>query len=45
MFLTLIKSRGCPTKTVQAPPTPPDRKLLRADSAVEAVQKKFCERT
>jgi hypothetical protein len=32
---TLMRSRGCPTRTTQIPPTPPDRKLLRADSAVD----------
>ena len=29
---TLIKSRGCPTRTTQMPPIPPDRKLFKADS-------------
>jgi hypothetical protein len=31
---TLMRSRGWPTRTTHTPPTPPDRKLLRADSAV-----------
>ncbi len=30
---TLTKSKGWPTSTAHTPPTPPDKKLLRADSA------------
>lgn len=29
---TLTRSNGWPTSTAHTPPTPPDRKLLRADS-------------
>ena len=31
---TLTRSNGWPTSTAHTPPTPPDRKLLRADSAI-----------
>jgi hypothetical protein len=36
---TFIRSNGCPTSTTQMPPTPPDRKLLRAEAAAAAMQK------
>jgi hypothetical protein len=31
-----MRSRGCPVKTAQAPPTPPDKKLRRAEGGLEA---------
>merc|ERR1719503_131659 len=36
-ILTLTRSRGWPTSTQQAPPTPPDRKDLSADSGFGAL--------
>ena len=35
-ILTLTRSRGCPTRTQHAPPTPPEMKDLRADSDLGA---------
>mmetsp|Transcript_27816 Transcript_27816/g.64570 ORF Transcript_27816/g.64570 Transcript_27816/m.64570 type:complete len:102 (+) Transcript_27816:813-1118(+) len=29
---TLMRSNGCPTKTTQMPPTPPDKNDFKADS-------------
>mmetsp|Transcript_13266 Transcript_13266/g.30492 ORF Transcript_13266/g.30492 Transcript_13266/m.30492 type:complete len:103 (+) Transcript_13266:3-311(+) len=36
-ILTLTRSRGWPTSTQQAPPTPPDKKDLSADSGFGAL--------
>jgi hypothetical protein len=33
-IFTLTRSKGCPTNTTHKPPTPPDRKDFRAESAV-----------
>mmetsp|Transcript_27880 Transcript_27880/g.65456 ORF Transcript_27880/g.65456 Transcript_27880/m.65456 type:complete len:208 (+) Transcript_27880:684-1307(+) len=40
---TFTRSNGWPTTTTQAPPTPPDRKLLRADSGLSTgLDASFC---